>query len=360
MTADDFPLLDLFTSLRRGGFSLGIDEYRLALSAVQLGYGTQDDAALARLCKTLWLKSRDEEEHFQSIVKAVLGRSPQAGPANPPPPIPPDRPTPSDQNKTGIPQPFRQPDRDKSESEGTKFWLEEAESGPRTTPHAMPRKAASCGDYFPVSRQRMRQGWRRLPRFLRQGPPMELDTEATIGQLAWERFLHDFVLVPRRVRAGMILLIDQEGSMVPFHLLAQQLTEAALQAGRLEKAAVYYFHNCPSRYLYSDPALVDAEPLAEVLLALPNRRTSALIFSDGGAARGGFSQGRVAQTRTFLGNLAKQVRHVAWLNPMPSARWLGTSADEIARFVAMYEVSRSGLDRVINVLRGRGDAFAKE
>src|SRR5689334_2233557 len=61
MTKYDLPLYELFTQLRQVGLPLGIDEYQLLLRALQGGFGISDHRALAQLCKTLWIKSRDEE-----------------------------------------------------------------------------------------------------------------------------------------------------------------------------------------------------------------------------------------------------------------------------------------------------------
>ncbi|MEH2402508.1 hypothetical protein [Nostoc sp.] len=65
-------MLELFTQLREAGLPLGIDKYRLVLTALQEGFGTTDQRALAELCRTLWVKSQDEEHvfnyHFQQVI----------------------------------------------------------------------------------------------------------------------------------------------------------------------------------------------------------------------------------------------------------------------------------------------------
>lgn len=77
-----------------------------------------------------------------------------------------------------------------------------------------------------------------------------------------------------------------------------------------------------------------------------------LIFSDAGAARGGYSQKRVELTAAFLQQIKAKVRYVAWLNPMPESRWQGT-AGEVARLVPMFEMARRGLQDAIALLRGK-------
>ncbi len=140
--------------------------------------------------------------------------------------------------------------------------------------------------------------------------------------------------------------------MVPFHRLSHRLAETSQQAGRLGKASIYYFHNCPLEYLYHDPNHQEAELITHILPRLDAKWTVALIFSDAGALRGGFSHKRIKLTAAFLEQLRQQVRYLAWLNPLPHSRWAGTTAAEIARLVPMIELSRQGVQQAIDVLRG--------
>jgi uncharacterized protein len=89
------------------------------------------------------------------------------------------------------------------------------------------------------------------------------------------------------------------------------------------------------------------------VLAKFDEQTALLIVSDAGAARGYCDSERILGTGEFLEQLRQVVRYYAWLNPMPNARWPGTSAGEIARLIPMFELSRHGMQASINVLRGR-------
>jgi hypothetical protein len=161
------------------------------------------------------------------------------------------------------------------------------------------------------------------------------------------------VLVPRRVnRARLVLLLDQDGSMVPFHNLTQQLRDTLRFGGQLRQTTVYYFHDYPDADLYTDRALLKSVPTETVLEGL-NERTGVLIVSDSGAARGKYEQKRIDDTARFIELLNKRVRYAAWLNPMPSTRWANTSAGPIAHLIPMFEMSRQGLDAAISTLRGR-------
>ena len=213
---------------------------------------------------------------------------------------------------------------------------------------------SSNTEFFPITHRQMKQSWRYLRHPLREGSPVELDVRATVEQAARQGSLFNPVLIPRYVnRTQLLLLIDRDGSMVPFHSLTQRLAETAALEGRLGNAGIYYFHNCPIKYLYRDTHHLEAEQISNVLAGLNHKRASVLIISDAGATRGSFNLERVRLTKKFLDQTKSQVRQVAWLNPMPCSRWEESTAEEIARLIPMFEISRQGLDRAIDVLRGR-------
>ncbi|MUG96396.1 hypothetical protein F7734_30245 [Scytonema sp. UIC 10036] len=213
-------------------------------------------------------------------------------------------------------------------------------------------------EHFPVTMRQMKQIWRYLRRPVRQGSRTELDMEATINQIGQQGLLFEPVLRPSRVNsAEMLLLIDQDGSMVPFGGLSRRLVETALRGGRLGKAGIYYFHNCPLDYLYHDPNHLKPELVSDIVNRVSSDRTAVLILSDAGAARGGYSEERYELTQKFLAQLKQRVRYMAWLNPIPNTRWAGTTAGEIARLVPMFELSRRGLQDAVSVLRGRPTNF---
>ncbi|MEC4812819.1 MAG: hypothetical protein SAK29_06030 [Scytonema sp. PMC 1069.18] len=214
------------------------------------------------------------------------------------------------------------------------------------------------GEYFPVTARQMKQMWRYLRRPVRQGSHTELDVEATVNHIGQQGLLLEPVMRPSRVNsAEMLLLIDQDGSMVPFDMLSRWLAQTALRGGRLGKAGIYYFHNCPIEYLYHDPNHLQAVLVSDVVTCVCSERTAVLIFSDAGAARSGYSEQRFEFTKKFLDQLKQQIRYIAWLNPMPRSRWEKTTAGDIASLVPMFEVSRRGLQDAIGVLRGRPTNF---
>ena len=234
-------------------------------------------------------------------------------------------------------------------------------------------------EYLPVTRRQMKQGWRFLRQRVREGPSVELDVAATVQRISQDGFFLTPVLRPRRVnKAALLLLIDQAGSMVPFHTLGRRLEETAVEAGRLGRAGTYYFHDCPQpqtrrktvtpanpyreHKLYRQSHLVGARPVSEIVDEFDNWRTGALIFSDAGAARGNWDEARIENTAIFLFQLRRLgIERIAWLNPMSTQRWARTSAEAIATQVPMFSLESNGLYRAIDVLRGRSSqVFASE
>ena len=208
-------------------------------------------------------------------------------------------------------------------------------------------------DYLPVTGREMKQNWRYLRRTIREGPKVEVDVAATIKQISQEGFFLNPVLVPRRVnRVELVLLLDIDGSMVAFHRLGDRIKETAMRGGRLGRSQVYYFHNCPVNFLYRDRARLDYLNIDQVLDRLSPIYSSVLIFSDAGAARGGYSEERIEFTEKFIRQLRQKLRYMAWLNPVPQDRWAGTSAGVIAQFMPMFECDKVGLKNAIKVLRG--------
>ncbi|PAX58301.1 hypothetical protein [Brunnivagina elsteri] len=382
MNLDQLPLLDIFNSLRqRHGLPLGVEEYLVVVRSLEAGFGISNCEELEQLCSMLWAKSEEENRLIRRLFgemwkqieslpinsdletqensPASLNETPSSTDTSS---LISDLPTPENYESSPIETPtIEEPPLDEP--------LPDLEIPPSIIPEpvqAVQAVRSSRGDremkrprymllteYFPVTRRQMKQCWRYLRRPVRQGVPTELDMEATVAKIGREGILLQPVMIPPRTnRTDLVLLIDQEGSMVPFHDLSRQLVETAERGGRLRTTNVFYFHDYPDEYLYRHPAMLDAKPISEILEEI-GERTAVLIISDAGAARGNFDQERVDNTKVWIEELQQSVRYFAWLNPMPSECWQQTTAGEIARFVPMFEMSFQGMNAAISVLRGR-------
>ena len=360
---DELPLIELFSQLREAGFPLGIGEYKLLLEALQKGFGTSDRTSLYRLCKTLWVKSAEDKRLFDYHFELIVKESQEAIPAIPEKPANSAPETEdSDIIETApiLTEETSRPIISAPPPELVKAIEDEVQAAKAVMQATNKYEAISdrqfilTSEYFPVTRRQMKQSWRYLRRPVREGPPVELDVEATVNQIGRQGILLSPVLVPRRVnRSQLLLLIDRDGSMVPFHDLSHRLAETAVRGGRLGNAGIYYFQNCPVEYLYHDPYQLEGEKIDRLLANLRPEKSAMLIFSDAGAARGGYSEERVELTAAFLQQIKTKVRYVAWLNPMPESRWEGTTAGKVARLVPMFEMARRGLQDAIGLLRGK-------
>jgi uncharacterized protein len=355
------PLLWLFLRLREAGLPLGIEEYLLAVRGLQAGFGQPDRAALRRFCAVLWVKSADDERIFAAHFDEALADAASYEADSSPSPAAPEAPSevipsPADANvrepptSQGLPLELAALARQLDDEVQAAAAMAQVTSGDTEAPGT---RYLLMSDYLPVTKRQMKQSWRFLRQQVREGPLDEVDIDATIGRICRDGFLVEPVRVPRRVnRAELVLLVDGHGSMVPFHALGRRLIQTAERGGRLGQAGVLYFHDCPTEFLYSDPARQTGTAVERWLASDDVARSRILIFSDGGAARGRFDRERLACTADFLERLNLRARRIAWLNPMPRVRWMGTTAEEIARLVPMFEVSQSGLHEAIRVLRG--------
>jgi hypothetical protein len=339
---------DLFLRLRRAGFNLGVPELLAALRAVEGGWGATSLDELADVARLLWCKSPQEQVEF-NIYWEQVAPGPAAG-------QPPD--------STAVAPPTTPPGEDKAthppappDHEPSAPALADLEPAPlpiRTpfTP-ATGDEAGGITTDWPLSRRTMLYAWRYLRRPLPDGPADVLDVGATVSQAASQGFYLAPVYRRRqRNHAHLILLVDQGGSMTPLHRLTRDLVESALSESNLQAVESYYFHNVPDESVYGDPHLTERIAVAQALQQCTSE-SSVLIVSDAGAARGARQMARVRATAHFLAALKEHTLLVAWLNPMPRARWANSSAQLIAGLVPMFPMEPDGLSNAIDRLRGQ-------
>lgn len=414
----------LFKQLRRRGFALGLDDLAALRLALRAGFGWSSRQALRDLCAALWAKSRREKEILEALfdeLNVTRWTLPRPGELA--------RAVPGSKD--------RQVETPPRELEGQPVdTLElELESQPADSPEAIvgsepdtqgpmpslpkpperPLATEAYGGLPPVSLDRFRlpahpfvyvpqfhltyrqvaQAWRRLRQPVREGPPTELDVEATVARRCRLGVASDVVLVPRRRNtARLLLLVDRQGSMTPFHKLVDEVCAAIQQAGNLEYVALYYFHDVPAEgadesilealperlfpsldpvlpdiapltagYVYSDPDMLLSQPLSDVLEAYA-AGAAVVVASDAGAARGRYDILRLLDTVAFLKALRVYTQQVVWLNPLPTVYegrkyWANSTAAQIARHVPMFPLDHAGMYQAVNVLRGQPAAIER-
>jgi len=370
-------LWQLFERLRRRGFAIGPTDYEALRQALRAGFGWTSREALRDLCNALWAKSRREQETLTALFEqlapdpddwqysleaddALEGDAPSVTPESP------DLEAKAP-NKT-VP---------KTESQGGLPSISLADVKVSERPFVFVPQ-------FPLTYREVAQTWRRLRRPVRTGALVELDIESTIARRSRLGVATTVVLQPRRRNmARLLLLVDRQGSMDPFHRFCDEVCTAIQQAGRLEETALYYFHNVPAEgaddqvlealtgqlfpaldpvlpqiqplmdgCLYADPALLSPVPLIDVLQSYA-AGAAVVLLSDAGAARNRYRISRLLDTIAFMKALRTYTSHYVWLNPLPRRYWLHNTAAQIARHVPMFPLEREGIQQAVNVLRGQ-------
>jgi hypothetical protein len=368
------PIAEIARQLRRRRLVLGIDDYDALRRALAAGFGWSSREELGRLCVALWAKSPEEAEVVRAIVSRVVlptwNVSPATGKAT-------DMPS---ANVVNVPVPRAADDPAEHVPET------ESVRGLGVVPlsiGAVDRTLVTVPQY-PLAEREIAQAWRRLRRRLRSGPAVEVDAAATLEQYGRHGIATPPVLVPRRRNtAKLLLLIDRFGSMTPFHGYVDYVVKAIHNAGRIDDAREAYFHDLPGSVadrsvleqvedpfradldavlslieplrdgsVYQDPQLTVPSPLATVLDNLAEG-TAVLIVSDAGAARRRYDATRLLDTVALLKALHAKVGTVMWVNPVQPDNWPRTTAEQVRRYIPMYPLTREGLDRAIDGLRGR-------
>ena len=377
-------LWELFQRLRRRGFPLAPDDYEALRRSLKLGFGWSSKEALRNLCNSLWAKSHQEQE----ILTALFD---QLAPENEDWQLSSVQVEKNFENSNGdaTNQSKQEQPRDvKGEREDEAMPATQPRSG--LPPISLKDVRVSERPFifvpqFPLTYREVAQTWRRLRRPVWAGPPTELDVEGTINRRCQLGVAAPVVLRPRRRNvARLLLLVDRQGPMTPFHRFCEEVCTAIQQAGRLEETAIYYFHNVPAEgadeqvldslsdqlfptldsilpqitplttgYLYEDAELLTPVALEEVLQKYATD-AFVVVISDAGAGRNHYNVPRLLDTISFVKALRAYTLCYVWLNPLPKPYWKdkNNTAAQIARHVPMFPLARDGIHQAVNVLRG--------
>jgi uncharacterized protein len=347
----------------RQRFQLGIDELQAALDAIaSIPIATipisREINQIEGILRLLWCHSRRDRDSFtaiwQQVWQQVWAEQPLRDFRQPATPDIPEGnlkdAQPAAEATESIP-----PELD-AQTVNTTI-LNRFEALPVQAPPNLAGDEAEIRSDFPVTRRSLSYGWRLLRRLRADGVRDVVDVEATIQQVAKQGFYLAPVLQRQEVNhARLLLLVDQQGSMVPFHRFSRDLVETAQEDGTIADVQVCYFHNVPRDYVYIDEHLTQPIELAQVLRWCDGE-TSVMIISDAGAARGNRRLARIRETTQFLTQLLSHTRLVGWLNPLPRSRWARTAAEILAYLVRMETMNQDGFSTMIQEVRGVPLAF---
>lgn len=349
----DEPLLfRLFAHIRKAGLPLGIDDYLLLLSTLRAGHGLENPDSLRLICRLVWAKSPEDQqvidEAYDMFVSPRLQLQPELG----------DEELASDRSSSGLDD--RPPALPPVPSPPASHAEETLESGamPLHSPvvNHDPRAPKTLGTYqmtprLPMARREMSRIWRSFRRLQHQGPPVDLDIEATIKAICYQGSLLLPILQPRRRnQVRLLTLVDCASEMAPFALLIDALIDSIYRGG-FGRAEIFYYYECPQDTLFARPGHLGAH-LTSAILAEHARAGSVLFISAAGAACRWRSFEQAQCIQSFLRLLRAETYRYAWLNPLPPQRWHGTTAGDIARMVPMFPIDRNGLIDAVSILRG--------
>jgi uncharacterized protein with von Willebrand factor type A (vWA) domain len=346
------PLEGLYLHLVRRGFSISVRDYQDALLALRRGYAAPCREELRWLCETLWVRSEEEASWFRRLfhefpwpsvdqVRELSGNS--RAPA-----------TDTERGTSGArPKASAVASPAREQAAAVEFASPSKSSVglPRAVAPEATREAFIMTPRPLVGLRSLIIALRRFRVAQRSGPRVELDIDATVAEQCRRGTLLAPVLLPtRRNLASLVILVDASPSMVTWRHMNALLHEA-LGNSHLSNTGLYFFDNVPGDELYEMETLSRAIPTARVCENHPN--AAVLIVGDAGAARGRFSRERPPHVRSFLRATRKAWHLVAALNPMPRARWQGTTAAQIAKLLPMFQLNEDGLIRAVDYLRGK-------
>lgn len=198
-----------------------------------------------------------------------------------------------------------------------------------------------------------------------EGERTELDIDQTIDKTCENAGLLEIVYdKPRKNTVKVLLLIDSDGSMLPYSRLCNQLFQALRKSNHFKDLKVYYFHNCIYDNLYNTP-LCKRGDWIETNWVLSNLDSEYKVIFVGDAAmapselyrRGGNSviglwndELGIEWLKKFKRRYKKQI----WLNPIHESEWGwaygAQTIQAIGEVFPMFELSLDGLERGIKKL----------
>ena len=193
----------------------------------------------------------------------------------------------------------------------------------------------------------------------------ELDIEGTVKETSDQAgLLHLVYEKPRKNTVKILLLMDSDGSMMPYSKLCNRLFQAVSQANHFKDLKVYYFHNCIYEHLYRTPLCkrndwVDTdwvlsnlgEDYKVVLVGDATMARSELFMKGGNCILGMYNEELGIE---WLKKFKRRYKNSIWLNPISEREWPyvygAETIEEISEVFPMFELTLDGLDKGIKKL----------
>ena len=225
-----------------------------------------------------------------------------------------------------------------------------------------------------LSIRQFQMAFRKLQRYSSQsGAEEEFDVDRTIDETCKKAgILQIRYRKPRRNTIKVLLLIDSGGSMAPYSRICSQLFQGASRSNRFKDLQVYYFHNCPTQHLYTNPRLRYKHMVSTRDVLKKCDKDYHVIFV--GDASMGLEDLIYAPYRTtyenmgysgmdWLNHINSRYRHTVWLTPYLRPKrstphrgyfsYWGESYYMISEIFPMFKLTVAGLEQALQRLMVR-------
>ncbi|MCB6992462.1 VWA domain-containing protein [bacterium 210820-DFI.6.37] len=198
-----------------------------------------------------------------------------------------------------------------------------------------------------------------------EGEKTELDIDQTIDKTCENAGLLQIVYdKPRKNTVKILLLIDSDGSMLPYSRLCNQLFQALRKSNHFKDLQVYYFHNCIYDNLYNNPfckrgdwvdtnwVLGNLDSEYKVIFVGDAAMAPSELYRKGGNSVIGLWNKELGIE--WLQKFKRRYKKQIWLNPIRQAEWEWTYGAQTIQAIGdvfpMFELSLDGLEQGIKKL----------
>jgi uncharacterized protein len=392
--------LQFFYLLRARGLSVSVNEWLTLIEAMDKGLAGSSLTGFYHLCKSILVKSETEYDKFDSVFAEYFRgvTSPEDLPAEFWKWLNEDVRVRDLDDKTVMDdflleldellQRFRERmEEQKERHDGGNYWI--GTGGTSTMGHSgyNPRGIRVGGEsrhksavqvagerHFRDFRQdtildirQFQMAFRKLRQYSSRmdGDPTELDIDQTVDKTCESGGMLKIVYdKPRKNTVKLLLLIDSDGSMMPYSHLCNRLFQAASKSNHFKDLKVYYFHNCIYDYLYTTP-LCRRGDWVDTDWVLSNLDSEYKVIFVGDAAMAPFELFRRGGNNViglfneepgidWLRKFKRRYKKQIWLNPIEERYWENLygreTLHEIGELFPMFELTLDGLERGIKKL----------
>lgn len=197
------------------------------------------------------------------------------------------------------------------------------------------------------------------------GAKTELDIDQTIDKTCDNAGLLSLVYdKPRKNTVKLLLLIDSDGSMLPYSRLCNRLFQAVSKSNHFKDLKVYYFHNCIYDNLYNTPlckrgdwidtswVLSNLDSEYKVIFVGDAAMAPSELYRKGGNAVIGLWNKELGID--WLKKFDRRYKKKIWLNPIKETEWEwaygAQTIQAVGEVFPMFELSLDGLEKGIKKL----------